>query len=116
MKPAGPDWVLLYPTSISLKDLISPFRENCTSFIAALKLAGAKVSISATYRPAERAYLMNGCGQIAFAKADPDSIPPMHGVDIQWNLGNPADTIAASVAMAKAYGIVYPAALVSRHT
>ncbi len=44
------------------------------------------------------------------------TVPAMSGVDIQWNLGNQADTVAACKAMMKGYGIVYPAALVSRHT
>jgi hypothetical protein len=47
---------------------------------------------------------------------DPDEVPPMAGVGIQWNVGSPAATIAACKAMRERYGIAYPAALVSRHT
>jgi len=113
---AGTEWCALYPTSTSLDDLVSPFRENCKIFIAKLETQGCKVTISATWRPAERAYLMHWCCMIAQAKQDPATVPSMDGVEIEWDLGNPEATIAASAAMMKGYGIVYPAALVSRHT
>lgn len=118
--PAGPAWCEKFPTSVSLEDLTSPFRENCKAFIAALEADGAKVAISATYRPAERAALMHWCCMIAPANGeagmDPDAVPTIPGVNIQWNLGTPEATVAASRAMRLRYGIVYPAALVSRHT
>jgi len=53
---------------------------------------------------------------------DPAAIPPMTGVDIDWvhrdAHGNVdvAATRRAAEAMAAGYEIVYPAALVSRHT
>ena len=116
MIPAGKDWCKQFPTSVSLDDLISPFKENCKAFIAALEAAGAKVSIAATFRPPERAYLMHYCCMIAFSKMDPAAVPPMAGVDIQWDLGNAPDSIRAASDMAKGYDIAFPAALVSRHT
>lgn len=117
MIPAGISWVSLFPTSTSIVDLASPFRENCEAFIQALKTAGASVTISATYRPPERAFLMHWCSMIGGqAKADPASVPVMAGVDIQWVLETPSASILAARKMMEAYGIVYPAALVSRHT
>jgi len=114
--PAGPAWVKLFPTSTSLDDLVEPFQSGCRAFIASLEASGAAVIISATYRPPERAYLMHYCSMIADNGQAPDSVPPMAGVDIEWNLGTPQATIAACKAMMAAYGIAYPAALVSRHT
>jgi hypothetical protein len=118
--PAGPQWCSQFPTSTLLDDLVQPFQNNCRAFIAALKAQGANVEISATYRPVERAALMHWCCMIAPANGeagmDPDAVPLIAGVDIEWNLGNPADSIAAARAMRERYGIVYPAALVSRHT
>lgn len=114
--PAGPEWVKLWPTSTSLEDLIDPFKTNCQAFIAGLEAHAASVAISATYRPPERCYLMHWACMIAKAKQDPASVPPMVGVDIQWDFGTPEATIAACSAMMKAFGIVYPAALVSRHS
>jgi hypothetical protein len=116
MQPAGPDWCSQFPTSTSLDDLQQPFQENCRKFIAELEERGAVVKISATYRPPERAYLMHYCCMIAQGKQDPALVPPMAGVDIQWDLGSPEATRAACAAMMKGYGIVFPAALVSRHT
>lgn len=82
--PSGSGWVSRYPTSSSTSDLASPFRENAESFIAALKAAGAIVSVNATLRPPERAYLMHNAWSIVKAGADPQSIPAKDGVDIQW--------------------------------
>jgi hypothetical protein len=117
---AGPEWVSMFPTSKSLDDLVEPFQSNCRAFIAALEEKGATVTISATYRPVERAAMMHWCCMIAPANGeagmDPDAVPLIPGVDIQWNLGTPEETIAASKAMREGYGIVYPAALISRHT
>jgi hypothetical protein len=63
---------------------------------------------------------MHNCCMIApmngEAGMDPNEVPPMAGVDIIWNLGDPAETVAACKAMRERYGIAYPAALVSRHT
>ena len=55
---SGADWVKQFPTSKDVEDLASPFRENVKSFLAALDAAKATVSISATYRPKERASLV----------------------------------------------------------
>jgi len=59
---------------------------------------------------------MHNCCLIAQAKLPPDSVPPLPGVDIQWDLGEPEQSRQAAQAMMRGYGIVYPAALVSRHT
>jgi len=110
-------WCSQFPTSTSLDDLISPFRENCKSFIQYLEGAGATVSVAATYRPPERAYLMHYCCMIAGGpNMDPAAVPPFPGVGIQWDLGSAELSVGAAKAMMKGYGIAYPAALVSRHT
>ena len=113
---AGVQWCKLFPTSVSLEDLIEPFASNCARFISALGEKGGVVRISATWRPAERAYLMHWATMIAQGKQDPREIPPMAGVDIQWDLGDPDASRTAAGAMMKGYGIVFPPALISRHT
>jgi D-alanyl-D-alanine dipeptidase len=115
-KPLGAQWTAQFPTSTSTTDLVEPFRSNLEAFIGKLREEGASVTISATYRPAERAYLMHYCCMIAQSKMDPALIPPMEGVDIQWDLGNAEATYTAANQMMKAYGIAFPAALASRHT
>lgn len=125
MRPAGADWVQEFPTSVSLDELASPFRECAEAFVDALEVAGATVAIAATYRPPERAYLMHWCCLVAgyydekqiFHRVPPGYVPAMAGVDIDWTcVGNLNAARAAAAEMRKAYGIVYPAALESRHT
>jgi len=120
-KPSGKEWVSKFPTSTSLGDLKGTFASSANKFIDALKAAGAKVDISATLRPAQRAYLMHWSYLIAHG-TDPSKVPAMSGVDIEWvykdKAGKP-DTAASKKAakeMADAYDIAYEPALKSRHT
>jgi SH3-like domain-containing protein len=62
---SGAGWVAKFPTSTSTTDLVDPFKTNASSFIAALQSAGATVSIGATLRPKQRAYLMHWSFRIA---------------------------------------------------
>lgn len=118
---SGSDWVDRFPTSIDIEDLVSPFRENVSSFVTALQNAGANVSISATHRPEERAYLMHWSFRIARKGYDPRTVPEMEEVDINWmhtdESGNYSseDSIQAARDMVNAYGIVYQPALTSNH-
>lgn len=117
MEPSGPLWVTRFPGSKSISDLEPLFRGHVQGFVDALHTAGATVTISATYRPPERAYLMHWCCLIADSGQDPEHIPHIQGVDIDWSHGG--DRVAAksaAKAMKAAYGIAYPAALISRHT
>lgn len=125
LEPSGAAWVAQFPTSVSLDDLADPFRTNERAFLAALSAARARVSISATYRPPERAFLMHYCCLVAgyrdkagaFHQIAPAAVPVMPGVDIDWTHGgDQGAAIAAAVAMRQAYGIAFPAALISRHT
>lgn len=116
-EPSGPAWCPRFPTSACLEDLVQPFQNNVGKFILALRTGGASVSIAATYRPPERAYLMHWCCMIGGSGQDPAQIPAMAGVDIDWSCGhNLAQAKAAAQAMMAKYDIQFPAALVSRHT
>jgi hypothetical protein len=60
---------------------------------------------------------MHWCCLIADSGQDPAAVPAMAGVEIDWT--HDGDVVAARTAaraMKAAYGIAYPAALVSRHT
>ncbi len=120
--PAGKSWVAKFPTSKTVADLNGGFKAKVTKFLAALKDAGAKVTISATYRPPERAYLMHWAFQIAKKNFDPAKVPAMKGVDIDWTAAgkdgkaDPKEAKKAAQAMVDAYGIAYSPALKSRHT
>jgi len=122
---SGTQWISRYPTSNSVNDLTSPFKDNLKLFVAALKTAGASVTISATYRPPERAYLMHWCYEIAKNNYDPRTVPAMDGVNIKWDHAaadgsySSAASMQAAQAMVNGYGMqdlhVSPA-LSSRHT
>lgn len=119
---SGADWVRQFPTSTSVEDLNSPFKENVKAFLAALQDAGAAVFISATYRPPERAYLMHYAYRIAREGLDPRKVPSRESVDIEWvhrKANGQIDPVASRNAaedMVAAYGIVYRPALNSNHT
>jgi hypothetical protein len=100
------------------------FRKKVEEFVAALRKAGATVSVAATARAPERAYLMHWSWRIVKQGYDPDKVPVMRGVDIQWahkgadgSYSRQASTTAAA-AMVQGFGIsslgVRPA-LQSRH-
>lgn len=121
---SGAAWVARFPTSRSTDDLASPFRENCIAFLAALRVANAGVTVSATLRPPNRAYLMHWAWRIVNQEYDPQSVPAREGVDIRWDhIGEDGEydavaSVAAARAMVNGYGIsrlrVAPS-LTSRH-
>jgi hypothetical protein len=119
---SGRAWVGKFSNSTSMDDLVDPFKSNVKKFIAALRAAGATVTVNATLRPRERAYLMHWSFKIARANTDPEKVPAMAGVDIEWvhrdekgNTNVPASKTAAGM-MVDAYEIAYEPALASRHT
>ena len=137
MPLSGSQWVSQFPTSVDLEDLAEPFRTNAKAFIGALKAAGASVTISATYRPRERAYLMHYAYRIAREGLDPTRVPPFSGngvrtkkkkgasaagLDIDWvhrDKSGKVDLQASGNAaedMVAGYGIVYRPVLRSNHT
>jgi hypothetical protein len=82
---SGLDWVQRFPGSALVSDCVDPFKGNLSSFLSSLNTSGANVSIAATYRPAERAYLMHWSWMIAKKGADPQTIPARVGVGIRWD-------------------------------
>jgi len=113
---SGPQWCERFPTSNSVDTLVEPFRTKVKRFLAALAAGKATVSISATYRPKQRAYLMHYAYQIANRQIPPRAVPPLSGVDIGWVHPSDADSVAAAQAMVNVYSIAYPPVLTSRHT
>ena len=113
---SGVAWVPRFPTSVALADLALPFRDNVGSFIAAIETTGGSVHIAATLRPAERAYLMHYCAKLATGGVRAAKIPPMTGVNIEWDHGNENKSQTAARAMRDTYEIVHPPALRSNHT
>jgi hypothetical protein len=88
-------------------------------FVSALRAAGANVTISATFRPVERAYLMHWSWMIVKRDADTRAIPTMSGVAIVWTHPDVQASKAAAQEMVTGYGIGnlgIPPALNSKHT
>lgn len=103
---SGAQWVARFPTSVQVADCVAPFLANLSSFVAALSTAGATVSIAATLRPAERAYLMHWCWKIVNAAADPQTISSMQGVGILWAHTDAAGAYSATASVAAAQAMV----------
>lgn len=122
MSLSGRQWINQFPSSTSTNDLTEPFRRQVNNFLAALRAAGASVTIEATLRPAKRAYLMHWSFRIAREGQDPSTVPAMAGVDIQWvhpdRLGHPdrGASRTSAAEMVQGYEIVFRPALASRHT
>ena len=120
--PSGLSCVSRFPTSTQFADLAPPFRSNARNFVDARLAAGIGVSVSATLRPPERAYLMHYAFRIANEAMHPATTPGMRGVDIAWvhrrrdGTADPAKSRSAAAAMVTAYDIVFRPALTSNHT
>jgi hypothetical protein len=113
---SGRQWVSAFRTGSDLDSLADAFRGNCSRFVIALRGAGASVSIAATLRAPERAYLMHYCFRIAREGLDPSTVPAMKGVNIQWVHPDLASSRSAAEQMVQGFHIVYKPALKSRHT
>ena len=116
-EPSGPQWCPRFPPSRSPDDLLPDFADQVKAFLSQLSHAGASVSIGDTYRPPERAYLMHWCCMIAQSGQDPAEVPSLPGVSIDWTHGGSLQGARSAAAqMVTGYQILYPPALVSRHT
>ena len=104
-----------YPNSEDLDDLAPPFREHATAFVAALRQAGAKVTVSATRRNRTRAHLMHYSWRVAQGELDARKVPALPGLAIQWDHGDAAKSRKAAQEMVALFGIAYPPSLTSNH-
>ncbi|HEY9748975.1 MAG TPA: peptidoglycan-binding domain-containing protein [Allocoleopsis sp.] len=114
---SGPHWVKFFPSTNSIEDLASPFRQRVQAFEKALRAAGARLEISNTLRPPERAYLMHFAAKISRSQIRAQDVTTMLGVDIDWVHYTNASSVQAAQQMVDAYGIGdNPVALRSLHT
>lgn len=116
MELSGPQWVGRYPTSKSISDLKSPFKENLQAFYDALIHAGAKITISATLRPEPRAFLMRTSYDIAKKTIKPEAAPKLAGLAIDWVHPTNDESVKAAQQMVSGYGIVYRPAFPTKHS
>lgn len=118
---SGVIWVGRFPDGGDVERLAPPFKASCMAFIAALRAAGVTVTVASTRRPRERAYLMHYAWRIHKRTLNPENVPAMKGVDIEWVHRKPdgsidvkASRLAASAMVGK-YGIAFQPALTSNH-
>lgn len=109
MALSGGSWTSKFPTGRSIADLSPGFGAMVQGFVDTLKAAGAAVTINATRRPRQRAYLMHVSWRIAKKQISPEEAKPFKpnagedGVDIQWvhKKANGTTDLTASRAAAK---------------
>jgi hypothetical protein len=96
--------------SKSLDDLADPFKTNVKNFIQALQDAGATVDVENTLRSDKRAYLFHWSWLIGLGKADPSEPAPRPDIEIEWDHGDPAQTMAGAKEMIEGFCLAVPPA------
>lgn len=104
-----------YQNSTSVDDLDAGFRANVQDFLAALKAAGAAVTIATTRRSKPRAYLMHHSWKIANGQEKAPQVPAEPGVDIAWDHGSDLKSQQAAKEMVNLFGMAHIASLTSNH-
>ncbi len=104
-----------YPNSSNVSDLTPAFAAQVNSFLAALRLAGATVHISATLRNRTRVYLMHYSWMLAHGAVKPGDVPADPNTDIIWDHGDAKETRDAARDMVKLFGIAFKPSLTSNH-
>jgi len=131
MELSGPIWVERFPTSTDVEDLEPGFGDCVRRFLDALYDAGVQVTITATRRPRERAYLMHYAWSVARRRVVPHQVPAFEPavpegarINIDWlhldRRGRPSrsKSCAAARQMVHGYDIVdlgVPPSLSSLH-
>lgn len=94
--------------STSVVDLVEPFQTNIKAFIKALEDAGAKITIFATKRPKQRAYLFHWAWKIGLGNVKASDAGVLKGVDIEWNHGDAAKSKTGAQEMIDGFGLAVP--------
>ena len=118
---SGLDWFkknqAKYPNSDKIADLDAAFRSKVQEFEKALKAAGAKISVSATRRNAQRAAVMHWGYKVAKGAVKGSAVPKIDGVDINFDHGDDKASQEAAKAMIgpQGFDVVYQPSLTSHH-
>ena len=81
---SGTVWVGRFLAQDTTAFLKPDFQLSVDRFISAMRAGGARVRISNTLRPKERAYLMHWAHKIYRNNVNPATAPSMPGVNIDW--------------------------------
>ena len=126
-------WTKHFEADNRIQALNQPFRGNVARFVAALRAAGATVTVTNVYRPQPRAYLMHYAWRVAYGRGngryshlEPPAVPAYDGsekVPICWSVPGLDGrysrklSIAAARELTRAYAIVeYGAAYPTNHS
>jgi len=115
MELSGPVWTERFPTSTRVEDLEPQFRSRVRRFLDALSDAGAEITITATLRPRERAYLMHYAWAIVHHRIAPGQVPSFEpivptapAVSIAWvhrdKRGRPSQALSYAAALEMVHG------------
>jgi len=122
---SGSAWCAEYPTGTTIAELTdATFKANVQAFHDAMVAAATaannlSISISATYRPVQRAHLMHYAFHVHNGTKTPaaaNTASTAAGININWDHGNLATSKAKAGEMVTTYDIAYAPALASRHT
>lgn len=122
---SGASWVAEYPTGTTIAELTdATFQANVQAFHDAMVAAATpennlSISISASFRPVERAHLMHYAYKVHKGTTTPaaaNTASAAAGININWDHGNLATSKAKAGEMVTGYDIAYAPALNSRHT
>jgi hypothetical protein len=101
--------------SSKLEDLDAGFKASLDKFFEILTANNITTGEYTTKRPKERAYLLHYAVEVKNGTTKAKDVPKQDGVDIIWDHGEDAKSVAAAKEMVDAFGIVGPAALESNH-
>jgi hypothetical protein len=100
---SGAQWCARFPGSKDVSKLRPSFQLPVSDFISAIESAGGSVKVNATYRPPERAYLMEWCWMVFRGRVEPGNVPSRDGVNINRVHLTKERSIAAATSMSRAY-------------
>lgn len=104
-----------YANSAAISDLAPEFREPVARFIAAMRAAGATVTVTSTLRNKTRAYLMHYCWAISRGEISPADVPAEPGCSILWDHISLTKSTTAAREMRELFDLVHEPSLRSRH-
>ena len=116
---SGRQWLLAnqarFPNSAAVSALEPGFASRVSSFISALRAAGAMVQVSATRRNKVRAHLMHFSWRVAKDGFRAGDVPAEPQATIVWDHGDDDRSRDAAQEMVDFFGIVFQPSLTSRH-
>ncbi len=103
------------PTYRSTGDLAGAFKGNVEAFETALEAAGVDIDIDCTRRDPTRSAVMHYSWQVAKGAVAPHAVPVIAGIDVDFDHGDDAVSIAKAEEMKKCFRLAFKPSLTSLH-